>query len=41
MIFKGKKYSNRCLACMKLSHNTVECPKIHYTSPGAIISKDK
>ena len=30
MILANKKYISSCYACRKLSHNTIECPKIHF-----------
>lgn len=29
MIFAGRRYVFRCLCCQRLSHSTVDCPKIH------------
>jgi hypothetical protein len=28
-IEKGKKYESNCLGCGKLSHNVINCPRIH------------
>ena len=30
LIQKGKKFVSRCCACLRLSHNALECPKIHF-----------
>ena len=30
LIEKGKKYDNTCLGCGKVSHNVINCPRLHF-----------
>ena len=43
LIEKGKKFENKCLGCGKLSHNVINCSRIHFVPKKItfILEKDK
>ena len=41
LIEKGRKFENKCLGCGKLSHNVINCSRIHFVPKRIIYILEK